>query len=137
MVRLSLVIAIPFAILAPLLVEMLFGVNYASSAAILRVHIWAGVAVFLGVASSQYLTAEGQQKMSLYRTLTGLIVNVALNVLLIPTYGAMGAAIATLVSYFVATFSMIVTRDGAEQVRLMLIAMNPAVVLGLRAAKWT
>ena len=137
MVRLSLMIAIPFAILAPLFIEVLFGDNYADSAAILRVHIWAAVAVFLGVASSQYLTAEGQQKMSLYRTLTGLIVNVVLNVLLIPTYGAMGAAIATLVSYFVATFSMIVTRDGAEQVRMMLIAMNPAVVLGLRAAKWT
>lgn len=137
MIRLSILMATPFAIFAPLLVEMLFGDNYASSAAILRVHIWAAVAVFLGVASSQYLTAEGQQKMSLYRTLTGLIVNIGLNVLLIPTYGAMGAAIATLVSYFVATFTMIVTRDGAEQVKLMLIAMNPAVVLGLRAAKWT
>lgn len=135
MVRLSLIIAIPFTILAPLLIDTLFGDDYVGSVTILRVHIWASVAVFLGVASSQYFTAERQQKMSLYRTLMGLIVNVVLNFLLIPIYGAMGAAIATLVSYFVATFSMIVTRNGAEQVRLMLVAMHPAVVLGLRTAK--
>lgn len=135
MIRLSLIVAIPFTILAPLLIDFLFGDDYVGSVAILRVHIWASVAVFLGVASSQYFTAEGQQKMSLYRTLMGLIVNVVLNFLLIPMYGAMGAAIATLLSYFVATFSMIVTRNGAEQVRLMLVAMRPTVILGLRTSK--
>ena len=136
MVRLSLLIAIPFTILAPLLIEIIFGNDYASSAAILRVHIWTALAVFLGVASSLYLNAEGQQKISLYRSLAGLVTNIGLNIFLIPTYGAMGAAVATLISYFVATFSMIVTRDGAAQVWLMLVAMNPAVFLGLRAGKW-
>jgi PST family polysaccharide transporter len=132
MVRLSLAIALPLLILAPLLIETLYGIQYSESTAVLQVHVWAAVAVFLGVASSQYLTAEGKQKLSLYRTLAGLAVNVGLNLELIPKYGAMGAAIATLISYFVAVFSMVVTKSGAAQVRLMLRAMNPVIFLGLR-----
>lgn len=133
MVRLSLAIAMPMAILSPFLIQLLFGSDYDRSAAIFRVHVWTAIAVFLGVASSQYLTNEGQQKTSLYRTLVGLIVNVFLNLLLIPVYGAMGAAVSTLISYFMATFSIFITPSGAEQGKLMLKAMNPRVVLGLRA----
>lgn len=135
MVRISLAIAVPLLVFSPLLVEVLYGAQYRESAAILQVHVWAAVAVFLGVASSQYLTAEGWQKLSLYRTVSGLIVNVLLNLALIPAYGAMGAAVATLISYFVATFSIIVSRDGATQGQLMLRAMNPFIALGLRAVK--
>ncbi|MCI0663328.1 MAG: flippase, partial [Acidobacteria bacterium] len=134
MVRLSLAIAVPFLILAPMLVEILYGSQYSESAAILQVHVWASVAVFLGVASSQYLVAEGKQKLSLYRTLVGLVINVGMNLVLIPEYGAMGAAIATLISYFVATFLILVVRDGAAQGRLMLRALNPAIVLGVRSS---
>lgn len=133
MARLSLAIAIPLAIASPFLIEALFGNEYIESAAILRVHIWTATAVFLGVASSLYLTNEGLQKLSLYRTLIGLAVNIFLNFLLIPVYGAMGAAIATLISYFIATFSIFIIPLGAEQGRLMLRAMNPKIIFGLKA----
>jgi polysaccharide transporter, PST family len=39
--------------------------------------------------------------LSLYRTVVGAIINVGLNLYLIPRYSAMGAAIATVVSYAV------------------------------------
>lgn len=133
MVRLSLAIAISMAILSPFLIEVLFGNSYVQSAAIFRVHVWTATAVFLGVASSLYLTNEGQQKTSLYRTLIGLAANVSLNFLLIPAYGALGAAIATLISYFIATFSIFITPLGAAQGKLMLKAMNPKFILGLKA----
>jgi PST family polysaccharide transporter len=135
MVRLSLAIALPLLILAPLLIETLYGIQYSESTAVLQVHVWAAVAVFLGVASSQYFTAEGKQKLSLYRTLLGLAVNIGMNFLLIPRYGALGAAVATLVSYFVATFSVFFTRDGVSQARLMVRALNPIVILGLVPAR--
>jgi PST family polysaccharide transporter len=134
MVRISLAIAVPLAVVSPVLIELLFGSSFAESSAVLRVHIWAAVAVFLGVASSQYLTNEGLQKLSLYRTMVGLVINIVLNLILIPSCGAVGAAIATLVSYFFATFSIIISRHGVSQGRLMLRAMNPVVVLGFKAA---
>lgn len=132
MVRISLAIAIPLALLAPALIEVLFGSGYIESSGVLRIHVWASVAVFLGVASSQFLTLEGLQKLSLYRTLVGLAVNIALNLMLIPVYGASGAAIATLVSYFIATFSIMIPGRGVQQGMLMLQAMNPLAVLGLK-----
>ena len=39
--------------------------------------------------------------MSLYTALVGAAVNVALNLILIPQWGAMGASVATFVSYFI------------------------------------
>ena len=39
--------------------------------------------------------------MSFWTALIGAVVNIAFNIILIPTYGAIGASIATLVSYFV------------------------------------
>jgi PST family polysaccharide transporter len=61
------------------------------------------------------------------------VINILLNLFLIPAYGAVGAAIATLVSYFIATFSIIISRQGAGQGFLMLRALNPAAILGFRA----
>ena len=86
----------------------------------MSIHIWAGVFVFLGVASSQYLIAENYTTISFYRTLIGAIVNVILNIILIPKYGINGAASATLISYFVATFSMGFIAKTKKQVVLML-----------------
>jgi len=84
----------------------LFGKEFNGTASVLSIHLWASIAVFLGVASSQYLLIEQLQKYSLYRTLIGLITNVILNLLLIPDMGAKGAALATLISYFIATYSL-------------------------------
>lgn len=132
MVRISLAITLPLALSAPALIGLLYGEGYAESSGVLRIHVWASVAVFLGVASSQFLNLEGLQKLSLYRTLVGLVINIVLNLLLIPARGAEGAAIATLVSYFVATFSIMIPAGGFQQGVLMLRAMNPLAVLGLK-----
>lgn len=89
------------------LVLILFGSEFSGAAQVLTVHLWSSVAVFLGVASSQYLITENLQKYSLYRTLAGVSVNVILNLVLIPDLGAVGAAVATLISYFVSVFSLV------------------------------
>jgi O-antigen/teichoic acid export membrane protein len=73
-------------------------------APVLAVHVWAGIFVFLGSASGQYLIAEGYFKLSMLRTGVGALVNIVLNIFWIPKYGIIGAAYATLVAYGVATF---------------------------------
>ncbi len=91
---------------ANFLIGVLFGSAFDSSVDILRVQMWSGVFVFLGVASGTWLIAEGLEIHSFYRTATGACVNVAANWVLIPFYGALGAAIATLFSQVVATYFM-------------------------------
>ena len=87
------------------IVKTLFGSAYLASVPVLQVHIWSTIAVFLGVASGQWLLAEGLQFISLIRTALGLLVNLMLNLVLIPNYGALGAAVSTTVSYSVAVFA--------------------------------
>jgi O-antigen/teichoic acid export membrane protein len=91
---------------APTLVPMVFGDDYSQSASILRVHFWSAVFVFIGVASGHWLVAEGLQIHALYRTVLGALMNIAGNFVLIPPYGALGAAWATLLSQIVAAYLM-------------------------------
>lgn len=115
-------IALPLSLLSDVMVSLLFGSDFAEAAPVLAIHLWASIAVFLGVASSQYLLVENLQKISFYRTLIGLIVNVMLNLMLIPDMGAKGAAIATVVSYFVATFSLVFFKSTRAHTTFLLSA---------------
>ncbi|MEO5885856.1 MAG: flippase, partial [Candidatus Limnocylindrales bacterium] len=104
LIALALPIAIGVSLLAGPLVGILYGPDYAASAPILAIHVWAGPFVFLGAALSRWLIAEDRLRFSLVRHSAGAIVNIGLNLVLIPAYGGLGAAIATLVSYAVASF---------------------------------
>ena len=91
-------------VLAAPIIEVLFGPDFGASAAILQVHIWALLFVALGVARAKWLVAENLTLFSMVATVLGAVVNVGLNVLLIPSYAGLGAAWATLFSYTVAAY---------------------------------
>jgi len=92
-------IALPTTLLAGPLVQLLYGEKYAEAVPILCALVWATVFVFTGGARQQYLIAEGHMKFSFAATLAAAVLNVALNIFLIPRYQGFGAAIATLISY--------------------------------------
>lgn len=119
----ALAIAIPVTLLSDFIINLLYGQAYQPAASVLTIYIWAGVATFLGVASSQYLISENLTKLAFYRTLIGMIVNVIMNLYLIPIYGINGAATATLVSYSIAVFSIFFDIKSREQFYMMLKAI--------------
>ncbi len=102
MVWMAITIALPMTFLSTWVVELLYGVAYREAGPVLMIHIWAGVFVALGATSSSWLINENLQQIALYRTLSGAITNVILNLILIPNYGMVGAAIATVISYMIA-----------------------------------
>lgn len=106
MVWVALAITIPMVIFGPwvLTLPFLFGEKYSQAGPVLIIHIWTLVFVFLGTASSRHLVAENQQRMELNRTLIGAAFNVVANYLLIPRFGILGAAYATLASQAVASY---------------------------------
>ncbi len=101
---LSIVVAVPMSFLSGTIITVLFGKSYEASASILAIHIWASLFVFMGVGTSSWFLAEGLTQFALRRTIMGAITNVFLNIFLIPTYGGVGAAIATVISQAVASF---------------------------------
>ena len=94
----AILIALPVSLLAGWIVVTLFGRAFADSGPVLALHIWSAPALFLGVAAGNWFVAEGRQRALLLRTGSGAVLNVLLNFWLIPTHGARGAAIATLLS---------------------------------------
>lgn len=113
-------IAVPVSLFSNQIISLLYGAKYLPSASILTIYIWAGVAVFLGVASSQFLITENLTKISFYRTSIGMVLNVLLNIILIPEYGIIGSAFATLISYSIATFSILFFNNLFSQFVMML-----------------
>jgi O-antigen/teichoic acid export membrane protein len=102
MVVLALSIAVPMTFLAGYVATVLYGNEYEGVGTILAIHIWASLFVFLGVAQGPWNINEGLTQLTLLRTFVGAVANVILNLLLIPKDGAVGAAIATTVSYALA-----------------------------------
>ncbi|WP_318357955.1 flippase [Enterobacter sp.] len=96
LVWLSIFAAIAVNIVGSALINLVFGIQYIESAIILKLHIWAGIFLCMGIASGSWLVAQKKLKLNLYRNMAGLIVNFILNIFLIPRYGASGAAIATI-----------------------------------------
>lgn len=125
MYDLMVVISMSIAIFMTFASKYIYHIAYARhpefwpGATVLSVHVWAGIFVFLGSASGQYLIAEGYTKLSMLRTGVGAIVNIILNIYLLPAYGILGAAYATLAAYFVATFLIVLVPKTREQGLLM------------------
>jgi polysaccharide transporter, PST family len=90
--------------IAHLLITSMYGANYEASVPILYVHLWTCLFTFIGIAQSTWLTSEGLQKQNFIATASGAVLNILLNLLLIPKMEGMGAAIATLISYAVASY---------------------------------
>ena len=104
MVWLAVAIALPTTFLSPWVIRVLYGDAFLQASGVLSIHIWAGVFVFLGVASGKWLLTENLQIFSMINTSIGAIVNIVLNYILIKKMGINGAAISTLISYFIAAY---------------------------------
>ena len=95
-------VALPVTFIGEWLVTLLFGAAYARAGPMLSVLIWAGIFTNLGVARSSFLTTMNWTRIHFMTVSLGCIVNVALNYLLIPVYGGMGAVAASCVAYWFA-----------------------------------
>jgi O-antigen/teichoic acid export membrane protein len=104
MVWLAIAIALPTSFLAPRIIGILFGAEYAAAAPVLAIQIWASIFVFIGVAGGKWLLNENLQIYTTINTSIGAATNVVLNYYLIPLHGVTGAAVASLVSFAIAGY---------------------------------
>jgi len=104
MAFMGIAIAVTMTFLSTWITELLYGAQYNQAGSVLMIHIWAGVFVFLGVASAKWFLIENLKMLLLRRTFYGMITNIILNFILIPKYGIQGAAFATLASQATADY---------------------------------
>lgn len=86
----------------PFAVPLLLGADYASSVPVLIVLATSLPFAFLGLAAVPWYLNERLTRVAMMRHLLGAALNVALNLLFIPRWGAPGAAFATTIAFAVA-----------------------------------
>lgn len=122
---LALAICVPVCLGAPWIIHFLYGDAYRDAAPVMAVYTWSLLFVFLGVARAQHLLNERQTHLPLWYSVLGLLVALVGCFVLIPRWGPMGAAAATviaqLVSAFLSSFIHPTTHEiGREQWRALL-----------------
>lgn len=106
------------------IVNLLYGKQFQAAIPILSVLIWSEVSIFFGAVAYTAMVVTNLQKYLLVPAATGAATNVALNLYLIPRYAALGSAWATLISYGLAWFVVL----------LVFRQTRPLILQGLR---WT
>ncbi|MDR0408154.1 MAG: flippase [Campylobacteraceae bacterium] len=100
----SLIIILITIVLSPYIIDILFGVQFEQSAQVLIFYSWTCIFVFIGTAGNLWYITENLQLLSLFRSIIGLMINIILNLVLIPKYNLYGAAISTLISQIMVTY---------------------------------
>ena len=111
---LSVIVSFLFVLLGKYVIQILYGEAYLPAVASLKIITWYTAFSYLGVARETWVVCEGKQRYLKFLYAGAAIVNVALNALLIPHYGASGAAAASLIT------------------QISTIFIFPAMIKGLR-----
>lgn len=95
---LSLLATVSMTVFAPLMVRILYGSRFESIVPSVIIMAWSTVGLAINNITSAVLTGIGRQRILLPVVGVNLVINIALNVLLIPHWGYFGSAVATTVT---------------------------------------
>lgn len=96
--------SIVFSVFSSLIVYILYGAEYMAAAPVLAVLIFYTSFAYMGSVRNIWILAEGKQSMLWKINLAGAAANVVLNFILIPFFGAVGAAAASLITQIFINF---------------------------------
>jgi O-antigen/teichoic acid export membrane protein len=124
---LAVAISLPATLVAQPLIHLLYGEGFAPSAGVLQIHIWSLVLNSLVIATSHWMMVERLTRALLGFSVVSVLSNILLNLLLIPGYGAVGAAWATLAAYGPILLLRFFYRPTRPTVLMMLRAFSAPV----------
>lgn len=125
-IYLSLLQSLVITLFSGLIIKILYGAAYSASINALKLIVWYTTFSYLGSVRNIWILAENRQKYLWIINLSGALANVALNYILIPITGIMGAALASLVTQiFTNVIIGFIIRPIRYSNTLMLRALNP------------
>ena len=99
----GIVASILITILAKPIILFVYGTQFIESVQVLVILIWSRIFALIGTIKAIWLTSENLGRYLTIFVGIAAFINVSLNLMLIPKYGAIGAAIATLVAEIVSS----------------------------------
>lgn len=114
----------------PLVIPILYGSSFLAVSGVFVILALSLPAYSLGGARDNYLIHEGITRFSLLATCLGCLVNLCANFLLIPRWGIQGAAVASVLSYYVAAIltSTLLRGRGIFRMQLLSFVLSPSKV---------
>ena len=129
LVYLGVICSIVVCISAELIISIVYGNEYLSSAIVLQILIWHTILSCIGGAKDIWILAEQKQKYLLLLNTLGVVLNIIINMILIPKIGIVGAAVATLATQFFSNILLcIFIKDLRRNMCILAQALNPMVV---------
>ncbi len=116
--------AIGLALLAPFIVVVFFGADFADSSWAVRLLLPGIVTFSVSRILSMYLLGRNMLRVDLMASVVGLVVTLALDFLLIPSYGFRGAAVASSIAYtsaMLVNLTWVVTHSSITPARLLIV----------------
>ena len=117
-------VSLGFLLLGDFVINILYGKEFMPAAMPLKIVTWYTAFSYLGVARSAWMVCNNKQKYLKYMYIPAIVINVLLNAIMIPPFGASGAALASLITQI---FTSIVlpycVKDLRPNARLMLEAI--------------
>ena len=122
--------SIAFVVLANPIIRILYGSEYLDAVPILRLLVWYVAFSYMGVIRNIWILAEEKQSILWKINLMGALLNVLLNALLIPVWGACGAALASLITQIFTNFILgFIYKPLRENNLIILAGMHPRAVI--------
>lgn len=119
-------------LLAEPIIHILYGNEYEPSVNALRLIIWYTTFSYMGAVRNIWILAEDQQRILWVLNLSGALLNVILNYILIPIWGIMGASFASLMTQIFTNVIMgFIIRSIRQNNFLMLRGLNPKYLMEL------
>ncbi len=118
LVYLGLIIAFVVFIFSKPITLLIFGQEYIEAIRVSRIYAWSIIPTFIMTGFWYYLLNENYTKIYLIITAIGALSNIILNILLIPHFGIIGSAYATLISYSLPPFSLLLFKKTSNQMKL-------------------
>lgn len=131
-IYLGLTQSIALTFLAKYVVFLLYGSEYLATVSILQIVTWYTSFSYMGTVRNIWILAEKKQHILWIINLAGAFLNVIGNFLLIPLFGANGAALASVMTQFFANVILcFIIREIRRNAYLIIKSLNPKVLLEL------
>ena len=98
----------------------------------MRILTWQGAFSYMGAVRNIWILAEEKHHLMFALNLIGAVVNVACNLVLIPYFGAYGAAVASLITQIFTNFILgFLWKPLRENNRLLVQGLDPRLLLDM------
>lgn len=127
---LSFLQGVALSLFSPLVIRIFYGSAYEAAIAPLRIIAWFTLFSNLGMVRNVWILAEQKQQYLWIINLVGAVSNILLNIILIPIFGVVGAAIASVVTQIIANVIIgYIIRPIRRANYLMVSSLNPKYIV--------